>query len=325
MIPETYVGNPDLEAEWLASQLLDGLVLPADYTALRINLANIPMVDVSESLTEKLLELQDETVSKFGLLEDKPVKDFYFGEAPELYKLIVAIYKETVEQAKLYLVAAEEQFAYIEESIDQYSATMDYYELADGVSKSQLDMDKAQQYNDQSIKLRQMRGTLETVLTSYGVGEGKLPTKKVVTPGLTPKYKLYLQTLSTNLDEAVSNMKLAFTIAKALDGIISLIPKDDLDPYLSDVCVNFIDVVTDPKSYYTKCKNDEIVSSSVATLFGNCYPEFYNKYQDMYMDDYANMDNQEQIEFRKCFGLDSDDSELTSLCSKYVKLGFTQS
>lgn len=325
MIPETFVGNPDLEAESLASQLLAGLVLPADYTTLRINLAGIPIVDASDKLTEKLISLQDEITTKFGLIEDKAAKDFYFGEAPELRSLVKAILKETQTQAELYIIAAEQQYELVAESIEAQAATMDYYNLAEGVNQSMAGSDKVTQYNDTSIKLRQMKGVLTAILESYGIGKTKIPTKKVVTPGLTTKYKLYLQDLSTHLDEAVSHIKLSFTIAKALDGIFSLIPKDDLDPYLSDVCTNFIDVVTDPKSYYNKCQNDEIVSSSVATLFGNAYPEFYSKFQDMYMDEYESMDNQDQIEFRKCFGLDSNQSELTDLCSKYVKLGFTQS
>jgi hypothetical protein len=113
-------------------------------------------------------------------------------------------------------------------------------------------------------------------------------------------------------------------VSKGLDAIISSTPKDDLDPYLTDVCNNVIEVLVDPKSFYNMCKRDAIISSSVGQMFGHCYPEFYGKYLDMYMDDYDSFDQQESIDFRKCFALDADDSELTALCSQYVKLGFTQ-
>lgn len=324
MIPETFVGNPGLEAEYLASLLLGGLILPSDYTSLRVNMASIPMIDAADKLSSKLQILLDEVVTKYGLLDDKVMKDFYFGNAPELKSLVKSILKEVTKQIDLYKIAAQQQFEVTANIIEQQANTMDYYNLAEGVSQAQIENEKVIQYNDMHIKLRTMSGVLGAILTTYGMGEGKLPTKKVTTPGVNTGYKLYLQNLSTHIDEAVSHMKLSFTIAKALDGIFSLMPKNDLDPYLTDVCNNYIEVVTNPKSYYKMCQNDEIVSSSVGTLFGNAFPEFYNKFQDMYMEDYNSMDNQEQIEFRKCFGLDSDESSLTSLCSQYVKLGFTQ-
>lgn len=321
MIPETFIGNAELETEYLASQILEGIILPDSYTDLRISLASIPIIDVSNNLTNKLILLQKEVSTKYGFLDDKPIKDFFFGKNPELKKLLKSIEKEVLMQQDLYGIAKDQQLEQSIDTISQHAETMDYEILARGVALTGMDRNKIDSFEQTKVELQKAKSFVTASLASYGRGEVRLPTKGIPAK-LSTQYKLFLHELSSNLDQVTSNIRLSFVLAKATDSIISLFPKDDLDPYLTDVCNNFLDVISNPKSFYSKCQQDEIVSSAVGQLFAHCYPEFYNRFQDMYLDDYNNMDYQEQIEFKKCFALGSEDPSLTSLCSNYIKLGF---
>lgn len=324
MIPDETVGNPHLESECLAAKLISGLLLPDAYTNLRVNMAGISMIPSSDKLMKLTMELQDEVVSKQGPLDDKVLKKYYYGENPELKSLLKRINKQVDKDLVAYETALVEKLESATNEIADASDTMDYFDMAQVVDKSQVINTEIQQMDKTHTDLRIMQGLLRATIQAYGEGKDRLPTKAVVTPKLSTEYKLYIQGLLTNLDEVTSNMTLVMTTAKALDSLMSLVPKDDLDPYLEDVCKNFIEAVTKPETFYSMCERDEIVSSSVGQMFAHSYPEYYNKYLDMYMDDIPEMDYQAQIDFRKCFGLDSNDSEITALCSQYVKLGFKQ-
>ncbi len=321
--PET-VGMTTLEPEYLASQILSGIILPDKYTALRVNMAGLKIIDASPKLTKLLETLQDLVVDKFGLLKDQEMKSYYMGENPELKSLVKKIFKETEIQIELYGQAVEDKLEQVIGNIESHAKSMDYYDLIQGVNKSQFDSEDAKNYDNIQTDLRRSKGILTSIFKAYGVGESRIPTKPVVEVGLTPRYKLFINELMTNIDSVTTNIMFTITLSKALDSIISLIPKDELDPYLSDVCKNFLSVVTDPKSFYTKCKQDEIVSEAVGTMFAHSYPGFYNLYQDMCLEDYDGLEYQSQLDFQKCFGIGQDNSALTTLCSGYVKLGFKQ-
>jgi hypothetical protein len=314
-----------LESEFLTSQILSGIILPDIYTNLRVNVASLKIIDASNKLLNLLEELQDEVVDKFGLLKDSEMKKFYYGDIPELKSLFLSILKETEIQIELYGLAVADKFEQVASTIESHAQSMDYYTLNEGVNKSAGDKEEMDNYDKMQTDLRRSRGVLNAIIQSYGKGKDqRVPTREIVAVGLTPKYKIYLNELSLNLDQVTSNVILSMTISKAFDSIFSLIPPTDLDPYLSDVCENFLGVITNPKSFYTKCKQDEILSSSVGQMFAHCYPGFYNLYQDILIEEYDSMNYQAQLDFQKSFGIGQDNSTLTTLCSSYVKLGFKQ-
>lgn len=325
MLPLETVGNPQMEAEYLASRILHGNINDPNYLNLRMNLAGLVFVDASQPLTDKLTQIKKIVVGTQGLIDRPVVKQYYKDEAPELKSLIKSTLKEIDKLIVLYSIATTQKFeeTFTNMSQDLENAPMTYEDVGEQVNKYNSDNDHITQMDQTNTELKRMEGVLNAILR---VPDGDNPrvTNKEIPAKLSTEYKLFLNDLSQNLDVATNNMHISMVVGQGLDAIISTIPKDDLDPYLSDVCNNIISVLTDPESFYTKCKSDQVISSAVGQLFGHCYPEYYGKYQDMYMDEYSKMDQQEVLEFRKCFGLDSDDSELTTLCSQYVKLGFTQ-
>lgn len=321
-LPVETVGNPGLECEYITSKLMAGIMWPDLYTNLRSDLAGLEFIDASETLTITLKALQKKIVTKFGLLDDKESLDYFYGKNPEVMFLVKVVQEEVDNLIDLYGIAVAQKYDEIGSKIEASASTMNFRDLGDAVNQTSGDVDHMHQLDQTQLQLRKSVGVLREIENAYGASLGKVSTKAIVKPGLTTDYKLFLQQFSTNVGEVASNARLGFTLGRTFDALFSLMPKDDLDPYLIDVFNNFLSVVIDPKSYYSKCERDEIVSSSVGQMFNHCYPEFYFKYQDMYMDDFEKMDYQDQIEFRKSFGLDENNSQLTSLCSQYVSLGF---
>lgn len=318
------VGNPKLEAEYMASGILKGMVLPSQYTDLCIQLAGIPMLQVSQTLEPFIMNLQDELIDNFGLVKEKESKDYLAGNNPGLFQLLTAIFQEVDHLIKIYGMAAKEKFEQTAEKIQQHAQSMDYFDLGQGVDQAAADSDYIHKLDADHTDLRKMQGSLAAILRYYGAETRKFTNKVHCKPGVDSEYKMYLQQLVENIDTVTNNVQLAFTLGSTLDSIIGLLPKDDLDPYISDVCANFIKVITNPKDFYNMCKQDDIVSSSVGQMFAHSYPQFYEKFLDMYMDEVPKMEYQEQIDFRKCFALPEDTSQLTALCSNYIKVGFKQ-
>jgi hypothetical protein len=324
MIPLETVGNPGLESEYLASCILKGLIETPEYLELRMNIASLQFIDVSQKLLTICDEIQKKTVSNFGLVERPIVKQYYYGKAPELKELIDEALKEVYILSQFYKMAVPEKQAFIETVMqhDIENSPMTYEDIGQNINKYQVDQNHLDELYQTHIKLEKMQGVLKAIERIYR-NNAKLSTKEFA-PKYDTKYRLYIQDLLQNIDKATHNPIISMNVAKAIDAIQSTAPKDDLDPYIMDVCNNVIEALTEPESFYNMCKRDQIVSSSVGQMFGHCYPEFYNKFLDMYIEDVPKLEHQEVLDFRKCFGLDSDDSELVALCSPYVKLGFTK-
>ena len=132
-----------------------------------------------------------------------------------------------------------------------------------------------------------------------------------------------MNSITQNIGEITSNTLLAVIIGKVVDSISASLPsKNNLDPFNNEIALNVLHSLADPENFYKECKIGNIVSPAVGTLFGHCYPEFYHKFIDIYMEKGDTLPYQEQINFRKCFGLPEDNSQLINLCSTYVNMNF---
>lgn len=324
MIDTPTVGDPELESEYLASCIVSGILYPADYNTLRINIAGLEFLDASNDLTDMLDVIQKETTSKFGILKDTVVEKYYYGEEPDLFKVFEVMHEHLQNLELMYGVATQEKFMQIADDIAEKSQSMKYEDVGQAVDETALESQHMHDLDKTHLQLRKMIGITSAILKGYGAAKGKLLKRTKVKPKTLPDYEMFLQELTDNLDVVCNNMQLSSVVGRVLDSINSLWPQNELDPYLMDVSNNFIAVITEPKDFYSMCKQDEIISPSVGQMFGHCYPEYYSKFVDMYTDNINEIDYQSQLDFRKCFGMVPDDSQLTALCSQYIKLGFKQ-
>lgn len=324
MLPVETIGNPQLESECLAGRILHGNINSPNYLNLRMGFAGLSYIDASQELTDKLNEIKKMVIGTQGLVDRPIIKQYYNGEAKELKSLVEETLTIVDNLAEIYVIATPQKYDEIYSNLenDVENAPMTFEDLGEHVNRYSADSNHLQQLDQTTNELKRMQGVLQAILRTYGEETPKI-TNKEIPAKLSNEYKIFLNDLTNNLEVATDNVLISMTVSKGMDAIISTFPKDELDPYLTDVCNNIIETLTDPENFYSKCKSDGIVSSAVGQMFGHCYPEYYNKFMDMFMDEYEKMDYQQVLDFRKCFGLDSNDSELTSLCSLYVKLGFT--
>lgn len=325
MLPLETVGNPGLEGEYLASRILHGNINDPRYLNLRMDLAGLSFVDASQELTELLTQIKKMVVGNQGLIDRPVVKKLYFDDAPELTALIEKAHAEVTKLSYLYNEAQTEKLhdSYFNMQGEIETAPMTYEDIGQIVNSYTIDNDEVAQLGQTKTELDRMEASLRNILTVSSKDNPKLSSKEIPA-NLSVKYKLFLTDLTNNLDVATDNIQISMVVSKGLDAITTTLPADDLDPFTTDVCNNIISALTDPESFYSKCKNDEIISPVVGQMFGHSYPEYYSKYSDIFMEDYEGLSYQAVLDFKKCFGLSPDDSELVSLCSQYVKLGFTQ-
>lgn len=316
------IGNEELEMEYLASKIISGILLPSDYVDLCSYISRIPIIEGSEKLLVLLDELKSEVISSLGLLKDVEINKYYYGENKEVLKLISSLLKETKSLIPVYEQAQLDKMDLEVSKLKSGMQGQSYVDMGDAINAASAESDEINRISLDTQQLKISKNLLESIISLYGVSLSKLPNKSMDTK-ITTKYKLFLLNLTNNLDKVTSNILLSSVMGRLIDSISVSIPKDNLDPFKLEISNNLLETLSNPKDYYKDCKTNVIVSSDVGSLFRHCYPEFSDKFLNMYLEDYDNMEYQDQINFRKCFAIPADDSQLLQLTNTYIKMSYT--
>ena len=67
--------------------------------------------------------------------------------------------------------------------------------------------------------------------------------------------------------------------------------------------------------FFKKCKLNDVISPIVGQEFSTCYPQFYQQFTDVLIEDLDSMENQEKITLLNGFGFVQDQSQITNVCS----------
>lgn len=310
------ISNTELERELIVSKILCKILLPKDYTELRIMISEIPYIDTSEIMP---LTYPANIVDKNELLKDNIIESYYKGKDSKLLEQFVLLHSEIVSMIPIYNIKIAENVSNIINKISESTVTrLDFDDTAFAVNSTQSQSAETHNYDDIKNQLIFAKVHLENVLSKFGIGTGKIPKEsKKVTMNLD--YKIYLYELSTQSHMYISDPTLAIILGRTIDAISSFLPtSENLDPFKVDVSNNILMVLTQPENFYTDCKLQKILDPLVGTMFNHCYPEFYHKFLNIYLEDYDNLSYQEQITIRNSFGLVEDNSQLTNLCSSSV-------
>jgi len=313
--------KPDLENEYVASKTLKGIMWPKSYIVLRENFCKIHSLEAIPEINSIIIMLQKSLLTPSGLLKDNKLEDFYKGKSEDLYKLLQYLFQISVDYENTYSLAVkgklQAEMARIELVANTMSNTAEYAETIDKVNSEQMFL---KQLDAIHYTLILNQNALAEILDIYGTGLS-IP-KKGKYSGYSEEYQFYLDDLYRNFIEEELNPEITRIVYQAIDAITQMIPRDNLDPFKLDQCKNLIDVLQEPDSFYIKCKNEEIQSSNVGSMFTMIYPGYTDMYLDMYMEEYEHMDLQAQINFRKCFNLIENVGELVSSVSSMINLGF---
>lgn len=317
---EEQVENNLLETELQTSEIIQGVLYPAPYTNLRNNLSKIKPI---QEIEIDYLPLMKILFDKKGFLKDSEVEHFWYGNNVKLLQELTKLQTTLQDAISFFNVAIPNQIIAIQNELSNKMVGQDVVGLSQAIDSVQYNnmIIDSKQVTLNALKIQE--GVINAIIEAYGLSSQRLKHKKNIVPSLSPNYKVYLNELSTNISEYVENIETSMVLGRVLDSIITTLPPpNNLDTFKKEEVENLLKVLSHPKEFYTFCRLQEIISPLVGTLFGHCYPGFYHMFLDMYLDDYEKMNYQEQINFRKCFGLDENNSQLITLCSNYINRDF---
>jgi hypothetical protein len=200
-------------------------------------------------------------------------------------------------------------------------SSTDFVDMGDKLAQVSRKNDNLEVVRENMIKLLKLNFSMESLLQMYGTEPQNFPKTKDLTNN--SKYLMYLIELQNHMDELVGDPIVAMKLGMALDSLGQVRPQDTLDPYKQDLFMNLIELLANPKDFYKDCKTEKIIGQVPGMLFSSVYPEFQEKFMEMYLEDYEDMTFQEQINFRNCFGIPADNSELLQLTNTYIKMSYT--
>lgn len=311
------LANPQLEAEYLASCILDGNIIPGGYTIIRMLISRLPVVNFGEtSMIEEIL--QKKLLDKMGLLKDKEIEDFYYGKNPELLSIFNQMLNEVMILEPVFKKAQEEeQQAHHDQIFNEIQNTEHVDDMATIVNGSTPQTQHNEELQADDFKLRSLESMLDSIIELYGTADVKIKYKKQSKMD-TIELKMFLLNIEQNIPKVNMDPMVVSTLYQDLSILAQNIPTDILDPFTIDSMNNLYMVFCNPKDYYSYCKKEEIDSAMIGEAFYTAFPEFHSLFVDMYMEDYESMDYQEQTNFRKCFALTENNGDLVSFCSSGI-------
>lgn len=315
------IGNSELDSEYLAAQIIRGVLFPPEYIQTRSYFCDIKIVDFVADIYMLQMSIQKEIVSPFGTLQDKKVEKFSSGDHPALLELVKMLQAKCEDLLPVYEEGAREAFREALKEMHENIQGQDFLGMGQAFQvaashKAELD------------HLRITKNTLEIIsnqceylIQNYGVSDAKLK-KKGIKPGNNTEYKLFIQDLINQPESFSGNIVLAMTMGRTLDAIKKALPMSDpvLNPFKLDETECLLESLCYPKDFYNMCESDKIVSRGIGETFGKCYPEYWKKFFNMYLEKYEDMDYQKQIQFRKCFGVGKNDTALVQFIYSTLSL-----
>lgn len=315
-------GNAKLEYERITSQVLQGILWPDDFIELCSELSSLEIPDTNDEINVVTDVLQQRLLDNLNLLKIPTLVKFFSGDDKETLELLTFLYDKTVQTQRTYHLAVQGKIDEISEQLENIlSQQTDYTGMGKAIAMFGLDNDRIKQIDSTDYKLQKTTAKLRNIIDHYGTGS-KFSMKPRFT-SYDQDFKLYINSLYYHLDDFIHNPLVSMNIYTAIDAISKLVPKDDLNPFTMDQCNNLVKCLMNPEDYYSMCQREEILSKTVANLFIGVYPEFVSMFIENYMEDYDKMDLQEKTNFRNCFGLTENVTELVTLCSNYITLGFS--
>lgn len=309
-----YLGNQQLECEHLTGRILKGDQIPGPFTTLKIVFSSLPMVDAGDS--EIILGLlQKKLVNKLGLLKDSEIENFYYGKNPELLEAVERIKAEVDESLPALEIASEvERNDYFDRKFQEVNSQEDVSDMVQILNSSSQNSRRFDELENRKIDSQVLQTKIETILDLYGKAERKIRDKDQ--RAMNPlELKEYLTQIERDMPYSDYDPVMVMTLYYTLSILSASIPNDELDPFRVDIMQSLYNVLCNPDDYYAYCKQEKIVDISEGKSFSECYPEYYKKFTNMYVDEYDDMDYQQQINFKKCFDLVEDNSDLVAMCS----------
>jgi hypothetical protein len=314
------ISDIELEREYITSKFLSKIIWPKDYISLRFLISNIKILDTKEiiPLTYPPLKL---LITNQGLLKDKVIEGYYYGKESILLELFMLLLGEVSMNIPIYEQKIAEKLEEIQNDIESQLPGEGYEGIGYIINTTLNKNEEVKNFDSIKFDLQKLKAQLENIIIRFGSGIEKIShkDKKV---SFDVEYQLYLLNLQNKIDKFTDDGALAGIIAKAIDAIGIMNPKNSLDPFVKDLEDNLIHVLTKPDNFYSDCKNDNIVSKFIGQAFGLVYPHFFKKFYSIYLDEYEKLSYQEQMQFRNCFGISEDNSALITLCSNYVNKNF---
>lgn len=303
-------GNSELDAEYLASQIIRGTIFPESYIMARAIFCDMPIIEFVPEIAKIQMGIQKQLIHPFGTIQDKSLEKFLSGENTEVLSALKMVKEKADALASVYQQALIEAFLEAFHELEINMSGQDFRGMGEAIGIASQHKAEEDRIRQSETYLRKASGSCEQLINLFGTLKVKL-SKKNLRVGDNTDYKLYINSLTFNPQVFTGSIVLGVVMGNVLDTLKSALPKGNvLNPYKLDETNCLLEALCYPKDFYSMCENDKIVNTIIGEKFGKCYPEYWKKFIDLYLKKYEDMDYEKQLIFRKCFGLRENNSQL---------------
>jgi len=315
-----YLGNPELEAENIASQILSNDTVPSELAQFKVLLSSIPIVNIS-LIDQTIEEMSDILIDSIGLLKDSKVQGYLQGKDTEILSLVTKLKQDSealLHVMPVAIVQTNEEFN--KQQYEMYSNIQESEDLVNLLNILPSQDNNSIAMVGQLKKIKEISQLCDILITFYSIGAYKI-RKSSKTLKTILDYEEFIGSLSSKLELSGLPGIVMVKCYQVLDTLKSFIPKDDLDPFSMDVLDNAYKCLSDATKYYNFLLQDEVLIPRIGESFQVCYPEFFNIYGSYFLEE--SFPYTKEQEMRDGMGIPENNSELTTICSSYIKLGYT--
>jgi hypothetical protein len=318
------IGNPELESEYIASLILRNSYVSEEWANLKISFSALNKVDIL-NIEQDIESLEDFLIDSFGLVKDSEVSKFLEGNCKYVYEsLAVLENKAHVLQPILKQVYEEKLKESFTNTFNQFESLYNDVTLVPELANSipEQDPQLAQlQSNYESLFLLQKR--CSSIISLYGSSKIKQTILRSYKPSNLQELKNYILQLQQSLPDLKLPGLVIYQLSQIIEALYVNTPLDDLDPFKVDRVLELFTILSYPKKYYNMCEADEIIDPKLGEIFQIIYSQFFSEYLSYFLNEAKSMDYEKTQSMRQCLGLPEDFSDLTTICSSYIKLGYT--
>jgi hypothetical protein len=295
--------NVGFDAETLAADILKGTIYSPRFLQLHEFISMIPMIPEVYQIQNILTEYQTRLLSKIGTIDIKETESFILGENPQMKEAFELLAEASLYYLDLYEQAIAEYFELTVTKLYENVQGQDFTGIAQAYNHTMQDGREINQMRNTQDKLEKIASSCRNIIMLYGSDMMVKMHAPALRVGNNKKYREYLFDLQTMPELFEGAIQVPICVVKAANTLAEALNiKNPLDPFELDQSECLLKVLTHPKKFYSYCKNNEIISTAIGSVFHMVYPEHYFYTYDIYLDSKNKLTFQEDLQFSKSFG-----------------------
>lgn len=307
-----------LEIEYLASDLLSGILYTPNFVNLVGYLADLPIITLigDEEVTELGKKIKKK-LTKDDKLNLDECKRLYYGKDSKLLEMLHLL-EQRVDS--IIPLVRQQDLMYTKEVFQKRldATPSEMLSLNDWQSSEAAKSTIKTTFNG----LMKISDTVRLIFENLQHLDIKCEVEVPSIPGFNKIPEYLFNAKNAMLQYPSKEIQYAPLCITILDMLQQRYPRIQSDPYQKDVYMDLVSLVKYPNSIYRKLKTMVSVDETIPMILKSIYPSILIKNIEHYWEVKKYLTYQQQIRIERGLGISKNESDITNLCEQYIYIGY---